>query len=279
MPAIADVTRSRIIATLEVFVENLVEDYRGRAVQSMKSPEDFLLKSDKNGGLKPFHAALIPAEVLRISAFERGLVTRLGTSLEECAKLIALDHHQEARRGYLLKGAISSVALAEIERLVALFEHVSARGSEHPALGSMIDCVVRANKKGSMTNRDKKVDLYVLGHNGEEYYFEMKTVKPNKDQCLRITQSILQVHALCDGGRPQVKSYLALPYNPYGKSRDEYKWTYPKNYMPFDDAVLIGHEFWSIIGGETCYEELLELYQYVGTVKGKYIVDSLAFGL
>ena len=76
MPAIADVTRSRIIATLEVFVENLVEDYRDRAVQSMKSPEDFLLKSDKNGGLKPFHAALIPAEVLRISAFERGLVTR-----------------------------------------------------------------------------------------------------------------------------------------------------------------------------------------------------------
>ncbi len=99
MAAISSVTRSKILAYLEVFVEKLVEDFRGRAVQSMTGPADYLSKTDKKGGLKPFHAALIPSEVLRISAFERGLVTRLGTSFEECAKLIALDHHQDAKEG------------------------------------------------------------------------------------------------------------------------------------------------------------------------------------
>ena len=279
MPAISSVTRSKIVAYLEVFVERLVEDFRGRVVQSMTHPADYLSKKDSKGGLKPFHAALIPIEVLRISAFERGLVTRLGTSFEECAKLIALDHHRGAKRGYELKGAISADALAEIERQVAMFEHVASGGSARPSLSSLISNVVDANRSGNLISRDKKVDLFVQAHNGEEFYFEMKTVKPNKDQCLRITQSILQIHALCDMPRPRVKSYLALPYNPFGNSRNDYKWTYPRNYMPFDEAVLIGKEFWNIIGGETCYEELLEIYQYVGTVKGKYIVDSLAFGI
>ncbi len=162
---------------------------------------------------------------------------------------------------------------------MAIFEHVASSRSKRPTLENLIDSVISANRSGNWINRDKKVDLYVLGREDEEFYFEMKTVKPNKDQCLRVTQSILQIHALCDRPRPRVKSYLALPYNPYGNSRGEYKWTYPRNYMPFDEAVLIGNEFWRLIGGETCYEELLEIYQYVGQVKGKYIVDSLAFGL
>ena len=69
-----------------------------------------------------------------------------------------------------------------------------------------------------------------------------------------------------------------MAYNPYGNSREDYNWTYPKNYMPYDDAVLIGDEFWRIVGGPTTYQELLEIYRYVGRVKGKYIADALAFG-
>lgn len=33
MPAISDITRSRISASLEVFIENYVEKHRGRAVR------------------------------------------------------------------------------------------------------------------------------------------------------------------------------------------------------------------------------------------------------
>ena len=52
----------------------------------------------------------------------------------------------------------------------------------------------------------------------------------------------------------------------------------PSNYMPFDDAVIIGSEFWNIVGGETAYQELLEIYLEVGNEKSKHMLDTLAFG-
>lgn len=51
-----------------------------------------------------------------------------------------------------------------------------------------------------------------------------------------------------------------------------------RNYTPFDQAVLIGHEFWDIIGGTTAYEELLDIYEEAGKEKSKYMIDALAFG-
>ncbi|MFM6312938.1 MAG: TdeIII family type II restriction endonuclease, partial [Dolichospermum sp.] len=70
----------------------------------------------------------------------------------------------------------------------------------------------------------------------------------------------------------------AMPYNPYGAKKTDYKWSCTVNYTPFNDAVIIGHDFWKIIGGETAYEELLEIYLEVGHEKSKYMLDALAFG-
>lgn len=278
MSAISDVTRSRITGYIEGFIENLVQRYRGRKVETMENPEIYLSLTDKNGGLKPFHAAIVSSEILRISAFQRGFVTSLGTSLEECARLIALDHHQYAQRSYDLRGNISSDALAEIERCVSSFEHPAGSKAQRLHLDIMIDRILRANQSGQSEVRDNKADLYILGADGVEYYFEMKSPKPNKGQCLEATQRILRSHALRNQSRPKVRVNFAMAYNPWGNSRADYNWSIPKIYMPYDEAVLIGDEFWNIVGGPTAYRELLEIFQYVGKVKGKYIVDALAFG-
>jgi len=206
MPSISDVTRSRITAHIEVFIENLVERYRARAVERMESAEQYLSLTDAKGNLKPFHAAIIPSEVLRISAFERGFVTSLGTSFEECARLIALDHHQDAQRSYDVQGGISSDALTEIERQVSSFERAAVRKAQGPDLDSMINSVLRANNSGESVDRAYKADLYILSNDGDEYYFEMKSPKPNKDQCLVVTQRILRFHALRNQARPKEPS-------------------------------------------------------------------------
>ncbi len=57
-----------------------------------------------------------------------------------------------------------------------------------------------------------------------------------------------------------------------------YKWSQALNYTPFQEAVLIGNEFWNIIGGSSAYEELLDIYLEVGYEKSKYMLDALAFG-
>lgn len=73
-----------------------------------------------------------------------------------------------------------------------------------------------------------------------------------------------------------MQAYYAMAYNPYGPTRAEYRWSFGRMYTPFADAVLVGHEFWDIIGGPTAYAELLDIYQEVGCEKGKYMLDALA---
>lgn len=142
----------------------------------------------------------------------------------------------------------------------------------------MVATILQANSSGEFETRDIIADLYVMGNDDVEYYFEMKSPKPNKDQCLRISQRILQTHAIRNLARPSIMSYLAMAYNPYGVSREDYKWSIARNYLPYEEAVLIGDEFWNIIGGPSAYEELLDIYHFVGKAKRKYIVDALAFG-
>ena len=69
-----------------------------------------------------------------------------------------------------------------------------------------------------------------------------------------------------------------MAYNPFGKSRLDYKWSFAVKYLPFNEATLIGHEFWDFIGGPSTFKELLEIYRDVGKEKSKYIFDSLLFG-
>lgn len=51
------------------------------------------------------------------------------------------------------------------------------------------------------------------------------------------------------------EAYYALPYNPYGK-RENYSWPFPQRWfdMREDPCVLIGNDFWNLIGGVGTYE-------------------------
>jgi hypothetical protein len=43
---------------------------------------------------------------------------------------------------------------------------------------------------------------------------------------------------------------MPCPYNPYGVTKAVYRWSQALNYLPFEEAVVIGHEFWNIVGGQ-----------------------------
>ena len=48
--------------------------------------------------------------------------------------------------------------------------------------------------------------------------------------------------------------------------------------MDLEDEVLLGKEFWDLVGGVGTYEEVLEIYQEVGREKGPDMLDQLALG-
>lgn len=278
MVTISPKTRAAIKGYLEGFIKGLIDVYKGREITKPSSATEYLLRTSPNGELKPFQAALIPPELIRINQFERGLSTKLGNSLEECARLIALEHHQAVRRGYDIRGEVSVAAFAEAERQKEYYESAAKRGQAKPSLEQMITAVLQARRSDDLETKIVRADLYILSNDGTELLFEIKAPKPNKGQCLEVIQRLLRFHLLRGANRPQVKAYYAMPYNPYGVTKEKYKWSQALNYLPFDEGVVIGNEFWNIVGGQTTYEELLDIYLEVGREKGKYMLDTLAFG-
>ena len=91
----------------------------------------------------------------------------------------------------------------------------------------------------------------------------MKSPKPNKSQCLDVTEKLLRIHALRQSGLPNVRTYYAMSYNPYG-SRDQYKHSFAINLLDMEHQVLLGPEFWELIGGQGTYEQVIELFVQVG---------------
>lgn len=278
MEAITHTTREGIKGFLEGFIENIVRQYKGRKMPSFESPRQCLLQQSAKGQIKPFHYAIIPEELMRISEFERGFSTSLGNSFEECARLIALDHHKESHRGYPLTGKVSTSAINELEHQVSLFDHAAKEREPRPSFDQMTHSVLEKRTKDDLTELTTKADLYILTNDGRELYFEIKAPKPNKGQCIEVTQRLLRFHLLRGESRPAVQAYYAMAYNPYGPKRADYRHGFAQNYTPFEEAVLIGHEFWDIVGGPTTLEELLGIYREVGSEKGKYMIDALAFG-
>lgn len=278
MPAINELTRQKIKAYLEVFIENKVQDYKHRKIPVFEETATYLVKQSKPGRLKPFHAAIIPEPIMRINAFERGFSTSLGTTFEECARLIALDHHQYAERGYDVTGSVSQASVNEIEHQVSLYDRDIREKTSKPSLTQMIAKVLAAREEGDLEKRTVRADLYILTHEGRELFFEIKSPKPNKGQCFEVTQRLLRFHLLRGKKQPDVRAYFAMAYNPYGPDRASYRWAIPKKYMPFDSTVVIAQDFWTLVGGPTTYQELIDIYCVVGKEKSKYILDTLAFG-
>ncbi len=269
MPAISKATRQQIKGYLEGFIEGMRQEYRQWQRRTRLTPRQYLEQQASKAVLKPFHDAILPEEFRKASAFERSFSTRLGATFEECARLIAVQHHALAQRGYRMNPELDVDALNELENQLQRLDR-----RESVTLAEMIQTILQAHTGKSATTRSIIADLYVQKHNGTELYFELKSPVPNKGQCLEVMRRLLRIQLARSGSAP-VETYFAMPYNPYGGGRDNYHWDYAKQYLPFDDVVLIGAEFWDMLGGRGTYLSLLEIYHEVGEAKAKDLVELL----
>lgn len=272
IPPISDQTHERIKGYLEGFIEGLVEAYKNWDPPAYGSSSQHLKQKSAKGTLKPFHHSIMPAELLKINAFERSFSTKLGITFEECARLIALEHHQLAVRGYSVERNVSQNALNELENIVRQPGNPIA---ERLSLADMVSRVLEHRKDNDLVPVKVISDLYVRKHNGEEMFFEIKSPVPNKGQCLEVLQRILRVHLLRGKTRPAVSAYFAMAYNPFGGGHNEYQWSIAKQYLPFEEIVVLANDFWSPLGGTGTYEHLLQIYQEVGQLRSRSILNAL----
>jgi len=262
-------TRAEIKGFLEGFVHGMVIEHKTptRKASDIRPTRSYSAKGD----IKPFHEALLPEGILRINEFERSFSTKLGTTFEERARLIAEGHYTQAIRGHRTEGKVSQDAIRIIEASV---NWIGTNGMARPYTNIVKEVL---NARGPRkVKRTQISDLYLKDTSGDEVFFEMKSPQPNKGQCLEVAERFLTIHAVRQAGPPRVRTYYAMAYNPYGADKGVYKWSFATRYMDVKNEVLIGKEFWDFIAGTGTYEELLEIYRDVGREKGPDILDQLA---
>jgi hypothetical protein len=215
-------------------------------------------RMDKAETNRPFHVALLSDEALFWSRFERSFSTSFGQRvIEEISKIVAIaggasDASRQKEVIVRLDKAVDATIVAHIQAL---------REASKKKWEETVSELSRVYLAGEFVEYRVISDLWWY-KSGINHYMSIKTVKPNIDQTAIAKQDLLRL-TLAD---PTCKAYFGLYYNPYGESRSSYAHNPPMRIFNFhtDEAVLIGKDYWDTLGGNGCYETVLEIAREVG---------------
>ncbi len=211
----------------------------------------------------PFHYRLLGKDRMALFSFIHSVNTMLGQSIfEHVGKIIAKSESKQAIDQYReLEGYISSKAVLKIDQIMRDLRAAKRRPDKEEETREVLSVA----SKGYLGRKLKKrVDLFVETREGIEYYFELKTAKPNINEFTGIKKQLLDWIAMRGSVNPDVniKTIVAIPYNPYEPEPYE-RWTL-QGLFDLEQEVLVGKEFWNLLGGERTYEDLLKVFEETG---------------
>ena len=212
---------------------------------------------------KPLYAALVPDEIFKGSHFEHRFVTPFGSVWEHLAEVVALEFHGDCRRGHRITGMVGIESLRRIQEVLAKLEHPGKGATRTRSNWESEVAYIRAGG-GEPIPVDVICDVFIdSSETGLKYAFELKGPLPNSDQTKVSKEKMLKLLAMTPAMTDQ--AFFALPYNPYGKKED-YAWSFPGRWfnMRFDASVLIGGEFWDLIGGQGTYANFIREVNTLG---------------
>lgn len=222
-----------------------------------KKIEDKLKKYGRETTSMPFLARLIQDnEKIAAYSFIHSLATTLGMSIyEDISVIIASGNSQEAYRNYGVGGIISSAQKAIITKIT----NELREGKRKANIVQEIKEVLAASPNGGRFQKSGNIADFYMRRNNKEYFFEIKTVKPNIDVFEKSKTKLLEWIAR---KRSPAKVFLSFPYNPY----------HPQPYSRFTEVgmmdhpndFLIGEEYWNFIGGDNTFSQLLEIFDEIG---------------
>ena len=218
---------------------------------------------EKHHSAKPLYAALVPDEIFKGAHFERRFVTPFGAVWEKLAQVVAQEAHGNCSIGRSVNGVVGSECLRRIQEVLNNLEHnTKGKDKVKPNWANELEYIRKGG--GELIPVSVTCDIFI---NNEEtntkYAFELKGPLPNSDQTKVSKEKMFKLLAMTP---KQVDfAFYALPYNPYGKKED-YKWTFPMRWfdMHNDDSVLIGNEFWDLIGGIGTYKAFIDEVNQLG---------------
>lgn len=211
----------------------------------------------------PFHTRLLGQDRMALFSFIQSINTTLGTSVfEQVAALAALPNFRRVVNQYKdFNNTISENAQSVIQRI--LDDLRAARIT--PNKTNEIAQILEAAQTGTIRIVQRpRIDLFLEAEDGTEYYFDLKTAKPNRDNIIGFKRKLLEWVAIRASANKNIKIYtgLAIPYNPYEPQPYD-RWTF-QGMFDLNHELKVAKEFWDFLGGENTYEELLQIFEKVG---------------
>ena len=241
-------------------IKSVVSEMMERVMDRVLISDPFI--KEKHHSSKPLYAALVPDEIFKGSHFERRFVTPFGKVWERLAKVVAIEAHGNCNMGHTVDGTIGKESLRRIQEVLNKLEHSKGKDKIKPDWTNELSYIKAGG--GELIPVSVVCDIFIESNeDNKRYAFELKGPLPNSDQTKVSKEKLFKLLAM----NPQKvdNAYYALPYNPYGKKTD-YKWSFPMRWfnMHQDESVLIGDEFWELIGGKGTYRNFIKEINKLG---------------
>lgn len=242
---------SNINENVSKAIDELVKSMMDKVMNRVLVEDPFIPEVHHNN--KPVYAALVPDVIFRDSHFERRFVTPFGTFWEKMAHLLGTAYHGHCEKGKNVEGTVGRESLRRIQEVLNRLEHPNKK-KERKKPDWKNELAYIRNGGGEPLAVNVTCDILVESQlTGKTYSFELKGPLPNSDQTKVSKEKMFKLLAMNE--HIVDEAYYALPYNPYGK-RENYSWPFPQRWfdMREDPCVLIGNDFWNLIGGVGTYE-------------------------
>jgi type II restriction enzyme len=218
----------------------------------------------------PFHYRLLGKDRMALYSFIQSLNTTFGTSIfEPVAVALAKNKFKKIEKQYLIGNQISS----ECQKIIQDIMNNLTLGKT-PNKKKEIELIRVAASKGNVNKmKTVKVDLFLETFDGEMFFFDLKTAKPNISNFKDFKRTLLEWVgiALINNPKAKVNSLIAIPYNPYEPQPYE-RWTI-KGMLDDKEELMVGKEFWDFLGGKDAYEDLLDCFEEAGIILRPEIDD------
>ena len=180
--------------------------------------------------------------------------------IEELAKLVALSNGAEA--ACRQKETFIEIDIAYENAIHSHMQELRTKNRLMTYVWNITLNQIKSVEPSGSTKQIRVISDMWWKKDGVDNYISLKTVKPNIDQTAVAKEDCLHLSI----AQPNCNTYFGLPYNPFGENKHDYAFNPPMGIFDFheDPVVLIGKEMWDTIGGEGCYEELLEIAKEVG---------------
>jgi len=210
---------------------------------------------------KPFHYRLLGKDRMALYSFIQSLNTNFGKAIfEPVSETLARLNFMHSTREYKVPNQISKAAQSEIQDIMN--DLTIGHGPDKAKETERIRIVCQ---QGEMRKfKPTEVDLFFRDQKGTVYLFDIKTAKPNKGNFKEFKRTLLEWVAsyLADDPEADVRSFIAIPYNPYEPEPYE-RWTM-KGMLDLNHELKVAEEFWNFLGCGNVYDDLLGCFENVG---------------